>query len=64
MYEAIQANIDRIAAEAAKEWKTGSPVEPLIKKRLEEVNMMDWITDVRSKMTHIIHADYVNSKLG
>lgn len=64
MYEALKANIDRIATEAAKEWKTGAPVEPLIKKRLEEVNMLDWIQDVRMKMTKIIHADYLNSRIG
>lgn len=63
MYPAIQANIDRIAQEAFKLWKEGSPVEPTIKQRLAEANMSDWIRDVRMTMTRLIHENHLNSKL-
>jgi hypothetical protein len=63
MYPAIQANIDRIAQEAFELWRTGSPVEPLIKQRLTEANMSDWIRDVRMTMTRLIHDNHLNSKL-
>lgn len=63
MYAAIQANIDRIALEAFNVWRTGSPVEPLIKQRLAEANMSDWIRDVRMTMTRLIHDNHLNSKL-
>jgi len=63
MYPAIQANINRIAQEAFNVWRTGSPVEPLIKQRLAEANMSDWIRDVRMTMTRLIHDNHLNSKL-
>lgn len=63
MYPAIQANIDRIAQEAFELWRTGSPVEPIIKQRLAEANMSDWIRDVRMTMTRLIHDSHLNSKL-
>ena len=63
MYPAIQANIDRIAQEAFQVWLTGSPVEPLIKQRLADHNMSDWIRDVRMTMTRLIHENHLNNKL-
>jgi hypothetical protein len=62
MYPAIKANIERIAQEAYLVWRTGGTVEPLIKQRLKEVNMSEWITDVRMSMTRIIHDNYLQNQ--
>jgi len=63
MYPAIQANIERIAQEAYQLWRVGEKVEPLIAKRLQEANMSEWITDVRRKLSQVIHDAHLNSKL-
>ena len=63
MYPAIRAHIDRIAEEAYQLWREGESVEPLIAKRLQEVNMSDWVRDVRMTLSKVIHANYLNDKL-
>jgi hypothetical protein len=63
MYPEIQAKIDRIAQEAFQIWRVGESAEPLIAKRLQEANMTEWVSDVRRKLSQVIHSNYLNSKL-